>query len=421
MSDKTLAELDDTGGSIPEEFVLLVRDALTHLYDFAHLQVHPLARLVTGHPGTRPEAGKALRALLLDTLEQLNPGDSVSRNDKEWRPYGILMRRYADGFEVEQIMSELGVSLRQFQRDHRKGLLAVASALWGAWQDSREAEAPAPDDDLRREVDRLGLALGSVDLGALVASSVPPAQALAKGAGVELRVEGPAHPLLAWADPMLARQALLGALSALITAQPAMIDLRPRATGAHALIELRLSGPLALPEGVSGSLEARLAAMGELMQAQGGDLEMETDAENLSGVKLSFRPAQGACILLVDDNEGLLQLFERYLAAEGYRVMVASGAPQALAAIERERPEAIVVDVMMRQVDGWQLLQRMRANPTLQDVPIIVCSVLNEPELAYALGAQCYLKKPVSQEQLLAALSKALDESSPAAVHPEAS
>ena len=92
---------------------------------------------------------------------------------------------------------------------------------------------------------------------------------------------------------------------------------------------------------------------------------------------------------------------------------------RALEAAEREKPAVIVLDVMMRTMDGWELLQRLRANAALDDVPIIVCSVLNEPELATALGARHYLKKPVSQQQMLAAmrevlLARASSESRPA-------
>ncbi len=407
--------MTDSANELPEDFALLVRDALAHLYDFAHLERHPLGRLA-GTAEPFQDTGKALRALLLDTLEQLNPGDSVSRNDKEWRPYGILVRRYVDGYEIEQIMRELGISLRQFQRDHRKGLLAVASILWRRRQPASQASAAGPDG-LKQEVDRLGLALESVDLGELVASIVAPAQALAQGRQVELVVKPPRRALLARADAMLAKQALLGTLSALITAQPGRIDVSWRAAAGRARLELSVQPPLA----ADGSFDVRLAAAAELVQAQGGQLEAIPSPHGIRAVHLSFRLAQGTRALLIDDNESVLQLFERYLAAEGYLVTGVSGAAGALEAIEQERPEVIVLDVMMRNVDGWQLLQRLRANPDLEDVPIVVCSVLNERELAYALGARSYLKKPVSQQELLAALRQALDESNRVAPHRGAS
>ncbi len=422
--DMSLPEIPDTSTEIPEDFILLVRDALVHLYDLAHLQRHALARLVADSGGPLQDAARALRTLLLDSLEQINPGSSVSRNDKEWRPYGILTHRYVDGFTIEEIMAELGISLRQFQRDHRKGLLAVAAILWRRWQREGEAAGSAALDatrqGLEQEVVRLGLALEAVGLGDLVEAILQPARALAQGCSVRLETGPPRRAVSARADPMLAKQALLGALSALITARPARISLAWRNARGIALLELDLHPPLPADSSSRGELGNRLAAAEELMRAQGGNLEMVSDDASLRAVRLSFRMAPGRHALLIDDNASLLQLFERYLIAGGFRVTSAADASAAMQAIEQERPQVILLDVMMRNVDGWQLLQRLRADPSLQDVPIVVCSVLNEPELARALGAQYYLKKPVSPQQLLAALQEVLGGNSPAGPPPAA-
>ena len=102
MSDEARHHPVDTEPiQVPDDFVALVRNALMHLYDHAHLQRHPLVRLVADPAVRFEDAAKALRHLLLDTLEQLNPGPRVSRNDKEWRPYGILIRRYVNGFTID--------------------------------------------------------------------------------------------------------------------------------------------------------------------------------------------------------------------------------------------------------------------------------------------------------------------------------
>jgi len=69
-------------------------------------------------------------------------------------------------------------------------------------------------------------------------------------------------------------------------------------------------------------------------------------------------------------------------------------------------------------VDGWELLQRLHSRPELEEVPIIVCSVLNEPTLAVALGANAYIRKPVAADTLLATLRRVLDESSRVEPHP---
>jgi CheY-like chemotaxis protein len=139
------------------------------------------------------------------------------------------------------------------------------------------------------------------------------------------------------------------------------------------------------------------------------------------GLTLRVPRGEGTFVLVVDDNERMLQLFERYLTSEGYRFQGVGDAAAVLALLERERPEVIIMDVMMRDMDGWQLLQRLRARPELAATPVIVCSVLDEPELARALGAQAYLIKPVAQQQVLAAVRQVLEAGhSSAATRPAA-
>jgi CheY-like chemotaxis protein len=60
--------------------------------------------------------------------------------------------------------------------------------------------------------------------------------------------------------------------------------------------------------------------------------------------------------------------------------------------------------VMMPGMDGWEVLQRLRNHPDTQHIPVIICSVFNDPELAYALGASSFLSKPVRREDIIKAL-----------------
>ncbi len=71
-------------------------------------------------------------------------------------------------------------------------------------------------------------------------------------------------------------------------------------------------------------------------------------------------------------------------------------------------PDLIILDVMMPTMDGWQVLRSLKQNPGTEKIPIIVCSVLKEPELAISLGARAYLKKPVDRLELLATLERIL-------------
>jgi len=66
--------------------------------------------------------------------------------------------------------------------------------------------------------------------------------------------------------------------------------------------------------------------------------------------------------------------------------------------------------VMMRGVDGWEILQQLKADPRTQQIPVAICSVLDEPELARSLGADSYILKPVRPARLQSCLAELLHE-----------
>ncbi len=67
-------------------------------------------------------------------------------------------------------------------------------------------------------------------------------------------------------------------------------------------------------------------------------------------------------------------------------------------------PDVIILDIMMPHVEGWTILRELRETPGTRKVPVIVCSIVDNPELALALGAHAFLAKPVAPGQLLATL-----------------
>jgi CheY-like chemotaxis protein len=114
-------------------------------------------------------------------------------------------------------------------------------------------------------------------------------------------------------------------------------------------------------------------------------------------------------VLVVDDNEDVLELFQRYLVPHQYRVVTAKAVQEGLDLAIRLQPDTITLDLMMPEQDGWDLLQALLNRPDTRHIPIIVCSVLKQKELALSLGATAFLKKPVTELQLLSAL-QALEE-----------
>jgi len=394
----------------PPEFVELVRDALAHLYEPARLVRPPLLAHLRDSLPPLGDPAQSLRLFLLDAIERLQPQDEARASEKARRPYLVLVQRYVGGFAVDDIVARLQIGDRQFRREHQKGLEALAAYLYSLTGNSQPA---ADGPSLLSEVEALGIALVSLPIADIIAAAAEPAHALARHCGVALFLAPPSAERCL-CDRTLAKQALLSCLTALLERRPRFVSLATPGLQREPRIDIDVTPPLVGPD-----LEAVTHALSEpqaLMQAQGGSLTIARDEGTT--VRLAFRPAALARVLVVDDNERMLRLYERYLIAGRYSTITATTAQEAEAAVAASPPDAIVLDVMMRDVDGWELLQRLRSRPDLVQVPIVVCSVLNEPTLALALGASAYLRKPITADALLAALAQALAASSPAAPRP---
>jgi pilus assembly protein CpaE len=110
-------------------------------------------------------------------------------------------------------------------------------------------------------------------------------------------------------------------------------------------------------------------------------------------------------ILLVDDDLDTLRLVGLMLQRQGYEIRAASSGPQALAIVEREIPDLILLDVMMPEMDGLEVTGRLRANPSTSSVPIILFTAKNQVDdkiLGFESGADDYLIKPAQPRELVA-------------------
>ena len=109
-------------------------------------------------------------------------------------------------------------------------------------------------------------------------------------------------------------------------------------------------------------------------------------------------------ILVVDDEPSLRRLIERYLVARGFVVVTASDGAEALARMQEARPDLVITDVMMPNMDGWELAQRIRGDADFVFVPIIYVSALGGSKdrvHGLQIGGDDYLTKPFELEELL--------------------
>jgi len=111
-------------------------------------------------------------------------------------------------------------------------------------------------------------------------------------------------------------------------------------------------------------------------------------------------------ILLVEDDLNSLKLLRRLVEGAGYEVLTATTGEKALALARRSRPRVIVLDVMLPDMDGWSIMEQLKAEPKTERIPVIITSVLGNPGLGIGLGASDYFTKPVPREQFLARIAK---------------
>ncbi len=113
---------------------------------------------------------------------------------------------------------------------------------------------------------------------------------------------------------------------------------------------------------------------------------------------------EGKTILCIDDDPQVISLYERYLKPQGFDVISVTNPANAKDHIKRFKPYAVTLDIMMPGIDGWQVLEELKSDPETRNTPVIVCSIVDENEKGFSLGAADYLVKPISEDDLVAAL-----------------
>lgn len=116
-------------------------------------------------------------------------------------------------------------------------------------------------------------------------------------------------------------------------------------------------------------------------------------------------------ILVIDDIPDSTQILSQMLKNAGFRVAVAHSGAEGVRMAKKILPDAVTLDVMMPGMDGWRVLQAMKADPQLAGIPVVVVSIVDNKPLGYRLGASDYLVKPVEPTNLLETLNNVIPSS----------
>jgi two-component system alkaline phosphatase synthesis response regulator PhoP len=120
-------------------------------------------------------------------------------------------------------------------------------------------------------------------------------------------------------------------------------------------------------------------------------------------------------ILVVDDEVYIVHILDFSLGIEGYEVITAFDGEQALAKVASERPDLIVLDIMMPKLDGYETCKALKANAATRDIPVILLSAKGrnvDQKVGFEVGADDYITKPFSPRKLVERINSILGQTS---------
>ena len=409
-----------------EAFLDYLHDALNHLYNADQLRKNPLAEIFS--VASRFDTSSALRKILTETIESLKPLSSEPDSSRAWRTYESLYCCFIQQLNQQVVADQLFISPRQLRREQLNAMQHLADLLW---QKYRLGQAPAGD------AAGTGDAFGSGDfrpvspavpsplIGELnwlteaqpvkpthlneeVQAALAVFQPVVQKTGVVLLNLVPENmPSLA-VHAMAFNQIMVSLLElAIHTAGAGSVTIKAHKlpVSVEMILQLEARQPT---EETQPDIATGLQIAGELVHLSGGRMYV-TAPGNPFPIRLVLPALEQYPVLVVDDNEDSLQLFKRYAAGSRYELVCTRDTDPVLELVESIHPRIIVLDIMMPKENGWMVLSRLRQQPQSAETPIIVCTILPQEKLALSLGANAFLKKPVSRQAFLQALDQQFD------------
>lgn len=395
-----------------ETFSTLVHEALNHLYDSSYLQTHRLADLLIDESILDTQRSQQLRRVLLNAVLALRPAEHTPLQAPDWRAYQLLELRFVEGLGSNEVMEQLAIGRALYFREQARILDRLTEHLWRQLQESQHA--PSREETTHAqltyaEMERVYVTAthAAVDLVQVVRELGSILAPLAHTKQVTLRYSLLEALVLPQADRVLLRQIVLTMVTSAIDSAPGgVVEVHQVAVNGEFGIGVRVKEVKKGTQGIALVREAeqRLDSYRPFLPALGARFHVEV-SQHYWEIRLLWTIEEPQVLLVVDDNQGIIDLLQRYLTGHGWRVIGATDGSAARTVLGSTQPAVIILDVMMPREDGWELLQELRARADTRTIPILICSVLNEVQVALTLGANGYLLKPVTQAALLQALA----------------
>jgi CheY-like chemotaxis protein len=389
----------------------LIKDVLNNFYDVAELETHPLLFSVITIPANYTgNKYEYIHQLILNSIEQLKPvRKEETANSPEWRSYYILYKRYEEGLSIQELSDLLAISPRQLRRDHHKAFQALTEMLWNSC-------FPTPVTPEEKVADQEGAEIFEIHNEIIdPLETTRGVYNLLKRRFTEKKVEvafdTPCDPMPVITDRIVVRQMLISLFNEalhLINGSSLLVSCRT----ADQQVVLEVSIPISKNWEPAGEEEDDdinvIRYWCGYINARLEETVYNKDKKRWLRRSIWLPYSKQKTIFIIDDQEPAINMFKRYLSQTEYLIVGVTRAEQALALARYLQPTLITLDVMMPQIDGWELLQMLKLDEKTRNIPVIACSAWDDPDLSRSLGAAAFLKKPVTQKMLLEAIEHVL-------------
>ena len=152
-------------------------------------------------------------------------------------------------------------------------------------------------------------------------------------------------------------------------------------------------------------IEDELAISRQLLSTFGAEL-VTMGRQDALAPRILLNRADRVLILAVEDNLDTLKLWQRYLRNTRFELVGLSDPQRTMERANVLGPDLLLLDVMMPGIDGWGLLRQVRQHPATTHIPVIICTVLPQEQLARSLGASGFIRKPIKGNDFRAQLER---------------
>lgn len=395
-----------------DEFEGELQSALINLNDPSHVFGVALGQVL------RVQRMDQLRVLLVDAIDELRPDASVPSVARAHRFYEILRLRFVEELPQQECSRRLGLSSRHLRREQQQAIHLLAERLWPqglgieALASSTVPTPPLMRDDvpsstwraqLQQEFSALHqhVPMQLSHVAQVVEDTVKLYSALAIHPYVQVRVGEVAEASTVAIHPIVLGQMVFLAITKLagngITREVVVSGLGS-ALGSVITIQSRPASPEYLPS--SDFID-------ETVAVHGGRVAVNY-ADGWATIELHLAMSEKFHVLVVDDNLDLVHFYKRYTEGTPYEIAHVSQGGDVWASVARRRPDLMILDVMLPDINGWHLLHELRHHAATAQIPIVVCSVINQESLAKTLGAAAYLAKPVHRQAFIQTLDSVM-------------